>query len=370
MSTQKTGNTLNEGIAHAQGVVRRFGLRRAAYLFFEELSALVGAGIPILESIQSIRESTASKRLRKELLLVEDQIQEGASLSKALGSRKLLSPRILIQLQVGEQSGNLTSALKTIVLQNEKETRFSNAVRSSLLYVVVVFSIALAVGVATPWIILPQLASFFESLDAELPLITRLLIGTGEFFVNYGFLVFPLLGVTLLAVLYFLFSFPQTKFIGHSILFHLPLSRGLIREAEIARLGYLLGTQLESGITVTESLRIMTGTTTYGNYSHLYKFLNDHITEGYSLSEALQAYPKVKALVPSNVRQLIKAGERSGTLSSMLISIGENYEERIERTAKNIPTILEPILLVLVGGLVAIIALGVLLPVYSLSNFL
>ena len=174
----------------------------------------------------------------------------------------------------------------------------------------------------------------------------------------------------MLFVLYFLFSFPQTRFIGHSLLFHLPLSRRLIREAEIARFGYLLGTQLKSGITVTDALMIMSGTTTYQNYSRLYDFLRDHIEEGYSISEALDAHKNVKGMVPANVRQLIKAGERSGTLSDMLITIGVDYESRIERTAKNIPTILEPILLVLVGGLVMIIALGVLLPVYNLSNFL
>ena len=359
-----------QGLQHARGIIRRFGIKRAVYLFFEELSALIGAGIPIIESIESIKESTASRRLKKEIAYVAERIKEGASLSQALDSRGLLSPRILIQLQVGERSGNLSNALETIVLQNTKELRFSDAVRSSLFYVVIVFSIALAVGIATPWIILPQLASFFESVDAELPLLTRVLISSGEFFATYGFIIFPLLFLVLALILYFLFSFPQTRFIGHSLLFHLPLSRQLIREAEIARLGYLLGTQLRSGITVTESLKIMSGTTTYRNYTKLYMFLDDHIAEGYSISEALQAYQHTKSLVPSNVLQLIRAGERSGTLSEMLIRIGENYEERIERTAKNIPTILEPILLVLVGGLVALIALGVLLPVYNLSNIL
>lgn len=150
-----------QGLQHARGIIRRFGIKRAVYLFFEELSALIGAGIPIIESIESIKESTASRRLKKEIAYVEERIKEGASLSQALDSRGLLSPRILIQLQVGERSGNLSNALETIVLQNTKELRFSDAVRSSLFYVVIVFSIALAVGIATPWIILPQLASFF-----------------------------------------------------------------------------------------------------------------------------------------------------------------------------------------------------------------
>ena len=369
MSDKKT-MTFAESVKHFQGVVNRIGIKRAVFLFFQELSALISAGIPIVESIESIYESTSSKKLKKELAFRAESIKEGATLSQALDARGLLPPRILILLQVGEKSGNLANALKTIVLQNEKELRFSDAVRSSLLYVVIVFSIALAVGIGTPWIILPQLTSFFASIDAELPLLTRILVGSGEFFARYGFVIFPGLVAALLFVLYFLFSFPQTRFIGHSLLFHLPLSRRLIREAEIARFGYLLGTQLKSGITVTDALMIMSGTTTYQNYSRLYDFLRDHIEEGYSISEALDAHKNVKGMVPANVRQLIKAGERSGTLSDMLITIGVDYESRIERTAKNIPTILEPILLVLVGGLVMIIALGVLLPVYNLSNFL
>ena len=134
MSDKKT-MTFAESVKHFQGVVNRIGIKRAVFLFFQELSALISAGIPIVESIESIYESTSSKKLKKELAFIAESIKEGATLSQALDARGLLPPRILILLQVGEKSGNLANALKTIVLQNEKELRFSDAVRSSLLYV-------------------------------------------------------------------------------------------------------------------------------------------------------------------------------------------------------------------------------------------
>lgn len=350
--------------------IKNIGLRDEVYLFFDELTSLMGAGITVIEAVQGVKESTSSKRFKKILSRVEQSLVEGASLSEALEAEYILVPRIKALLDVGEQSGSLVSNLETITLQNEKETLFRAAVRSSLLYVVIVFTFSLGIGIATPWIILPQLTSFFSALNADLPLITKILISVGEFFATYGVVVFPLLGVFLVIVLYFLFSFPKTRFIGHTVLFHLPLAHKLIQEAEIARFSYLLGTQLKAGISLLESLSVMPTTTTYVNYKKFYKTLEDRISEGYSFAEAIEtADPKHKLLSPS-VRQLIRAGEKSGALSDMLLKIGKTYEVRIQNTAKSIPTILEPILLVIVGLIVATIALGVVLPIYNLSEII
>jgi len=350
--------------------IKNIGMRDSVYLFFSELTPLMKAGVPVIEAVESIQEGTSSKRLKKSLTKVSQSIAEGVTLSKALEEEQLLNPRIATLLDIGEKSGNLIENLETIVLQNEKETSFRSAIRSSLLYVVIVLTLALGVGIATPWIILPQLATFFNTFQADLPLVTRILIGVGEFLSNYGIFVFPIFAVMLIIIVYFLFSFPKTRFIGHSILFHLPISSKLIKEAELARFTYLLGTQLQSGISILEALRVMPTTTTYKNYEIFYSELENRISEGFSFSEAIINIKGSKSFLPSSVIQLIRAGERSGTLSEMLIKIGEKYEERVQQTAKTIPTILEPILLVLVGGLVATIALGVVLPIYNLSEII
>jgi len=350
--------------------VQNIGLQDAVYLFFDEITPLMDAGIPVIQAVQSAKESTSSRRLKKILLRVEQSLVEGASLSEALEKEQIINPRIKTLLDVGEQSGNLIANLKAITLQNEKELLFRAAVRSSLLYVVIVFTISIGVGIATPWIILPQLTSFFNTFDADLPLITQILIDVGQFFATYGVLVFPVLAVVLILILYFLFSFPKTRFIGHSVLFHLPLSHRLIKEAEIARFSYLLGTQLTAGVPIVSALEVMPSTTTYTNYKKFYTTLLDRLREGYSFTEAIAYADPKRKLLTSSVVQLISAGEQSGSLSDMLLKIGDTYENRVQQTAKSIPTLLEPILLVVVGGIVAFIALGVILPVYNLSEII
>ncbi|XKT75405.1 MAG: type II secretion system F family protein [Patescibacteria group bacterium UBA2103] len=350
--------------------LKNAGLQDAVYLFFDELTALMRAGITVTRAVGSIKESTPSRRLRKILGRVEQSLIEGATLSEALSAEYIINPRIKTLLDVGERSGNLIANLEAITLQNEKEVLFRGAVRSSLLYVVIVMTVSLGVGIATPWIILPQLTAFFSTFDADLPGITLFLIGTGQFFTDYGVFVFPALAVFLILILYFLFSFPKTRFIGHSVLFHLPLSHRLIKEAEIARFSYLLGTQLRAGISIMDALEVMPSTTTYANYRRFYMTVLDRVKEGYSFSEAvLYADPK-KKLLSSSVVQLVSAGEQSGSLSDMLLKVGETYENRVQQTAKSIPTLLEPIMLVLVGAIVAVIALGVVLPVYNLSEII
>jgi len=350
--------------------IKNAGLQDATYLFFDELSALMGAGISVTQAVSGIKENTPSRRLRKVLGRVERSLVEGATLAEALDTEHIISPRIKTLLEVGERSGNLVANIEAITLQNEKELVFRSAVRSSLLYVVIVLSISVAVGIATPWIILPQLTSFFGSFDAELPAITQFLISTGQFFSDYGALVFPVLAGLLILILYFLFSFPKTRFIGHTLLFRLPISHGLIKEAEIARFSYLLGTQLKAGISILDALMVMPSTTTYVNYRKFYTVIVDRIREGYSFAEAIEYGDPKKKLLTGSVVQLIRAGEQSGSLADMLLKVGEKYEAKVQQTAKNIPTILEPILLVVVGVIVAVIALGVILPVYNLSEII
>ncbi|NQV00822.1 MAG: type II secretion system F family protein [Parcubacteria group bacterium] len=348
----------------------KFGLKKEIYFFIENLSTLLSAGMNISSAVRSIQEEADSRRIRKILKGVADDLDGGSSLYNSLEQTGVLSQRILSLIKVGEQSGRLAENLEVIVLQNEKETLFRSKVRSSLMYAVIVFTLAIVIGIGTAWFVLPKLASFFNDLDAELPIITRWLIGIGEFLSQYGIFIIPLFALFVLSAFYFLFSFPKTKFIGHAILFHLPVVKKLIKQVEIARFGHLLGTMFESGMSVVDAISALKGTTTFKNYQKFYIYLREKVETGNSLQKSFNDYPNIQKLFPSSVRQMIAAAEKSGKLSEILIKIGKIFEQKTEATARNLPIILEPILLIIIGLAVALLALGVIMPIYNLSNII
>lgn len=348
----------------------KFGLKKEVYLFIENLSILLSAGMNIDSAVRSIQEETGSRRMRKILSDIADKIENGGSLHAALEQTGVFSQRILSLIRVGEQSGRLTENLEVVVLQNEKETLFQSEVRSSLMYAVIVFTLAIVIGIGTAWFILPNLASFFGELDVELPVITRWLIALGRILGQYGIFIIPLFALFTISAFYFLFSFPKTKFIGHTILFHLPIIRNLIKQVEIARFGYLLGTMLDSGMPIISAIDSLRETTTFKNYQKFYAHLKEKVETGSSLESSFKAYPKINKLFPSSARQMMSAAEKSGKLPEILLRIGKIFEKKTETTARNLPIIIEPVLLIFIGLAVALLALGVIMPIYSLSGII
>lgn len=347
---------------------RTFGLKSEIGFFVENLSALLSAGVNVSEVLVSLQEEMASGRMRRILSEIEEEIEGGSSLSKALEKAKILPPHTLSLIRLGEQSGRLSENLKVVVLQNEKEASFRSEIRSSLMYAVIVFTLTIVLGAGISLFTLPKLGSFFEGFDVELPLATRILIAFGQFLGSYGFVAIPFFLLVVGIAFYFLFSFPKTKFVGHNLLFRTPIVKKLIKQVEIARFGFLLGTMLEAGMSVTEALKSLQSTTTFLNYQKFYIHLTEKVQEGNSLKQSFASYPRSKKLFPASARQMITASERAGALPETLLKIGSIFEKKTETTAKNLPIVLEPLLLLVVGAGVALLALGVILPIYGLAG--
>jgi type II secretory pathway component PulF len=368
MDIKNNKNRVNKLWSKIVKKIRTFGLREEIYFLLENLSALLSAGMGVSSALKAMKEEADSRNMITIIGEIEESIEDGESFTSAFEQTGILSPHQLSLIRLGETSGRLVENMRVVVMQNEKETLLRSKVRSSLMYGVVVFTLAIVVGVGTAWYTLPQLASFYAELDVELPLITQLIMIVGEFLAVHGYYVIPLFLLVLSILFYFFFSFPKTKFVGHSILFHIPLIRTLIKQAELARFGFLLGTMLDAGMPMSESLNTLPGTTTFLNYQKFYVHLQNRVSEGNSLQKSFSSYPNVKKLFPAAVRQMISASEQSGNLPETLIRIGKMYEQRVETTAKNLPTIIEPILLVGIGLLVGILALGTLMPIYNLGD--
>lgn len=343
-----------------------FGLGEERDYFVENLSLLLASGIDVITALSAIARGVKSIRLKKIIADTQDLITSGYSLAAALERTNLLPTHIIALVRVGEKTGRLAQNLGVISNQYKKDRIFRSKIRSAMLYPVFVLSLAFVIGMGIAWFILPKLAHIFETLTIPLPFITKVLIKTGNFLGEHGQIFVPsvFLGIGLLVFIIFFFS--RTKFIGQSILFHMPGIRDLIRELELARSGYILGTLLESGLPITDALDSVRDTATFLRFKKFYSYLTESIIEGNSFEKSFKNFPTSTALFPIPIQQMIFSAEQSGKLAGTFISIGQTFEGKTETSTKNLATVLEPMLLVLVWIAVMIVALAVVLPIYSL----
>jgi type IV pilus assembly protein PilC len=269
-------------------------------------------------------------------------------------------------VQLGEQSGKLVENMRVAAGQEEKQRVFRSKVRSALIYPTFVMSLTVIVGLGVAWFLLPRLGDTFSQLDVSLPFISKIFLGFGTFLKANGLWFVPTVITAMLLSIYLLFAAPKTKMIGQAILFHVPGISKLMREVEIARFGYLLGTLLGAGLSVTQALDLMQRATAARRYRKLYAYLQQAFEDGYSFRTSLPKYAKTRALLPPAVQQMIIAGERSGALPETLTNVGAIYEQKADVSTQNLEAMLEPILLIIVWIGVMGVAVAVILPIYSL----
>lgn len=343
-----------------------FGLGSDREYFVENLTLLISSGMDILMSLDSIQGEVGSRKMKRILGEIKESMESGSPLWQALEETGIFSSRIISLIRIGEQSGRLVENLKVVSIQQQKEREFRSKIRSAAMYPVLILIVTAVVGIGIAWFILPRLAQVFSQLKIELPLITRLLIRTGNFLSQYGTIAMPLVIVFLTAFVFFVFFFRKTKFIGQFAAFHFPIIKTIMQQVELARMGYVFGTLLEAGLPITESLESLTETTDIRAYKKFYLYLLKNIEEGNSLQKSFKNYKKSNKLVPLPIQQIIAAGEQSGRLPESLKKIGETFESKIDASTKALAVMLEPILLVIVWLGVLAVAVAVILPIYSL----
>jgi type IV pilus assembly protein PilC len=334
--------------------------------FTSNLALLLNAAVPVQEALSSLEETNKYKPLNDALEQMKRDIDEGLPLWKTMERSGVVSDQTLSLVQLGEQSGRLVENLRVAARQEEKQRVFKAKVRSAMLYPAFVLGLTGLVGIGVAWFLLPKLAVTFKQLGAHLPAISKVFINLGVFLKDNGVWAVPLFLVAIGLIAYLLFGFPKTKFIGQSMLFRIPGISKLMHEVEIARFGYLMGTLLQAGLSVTQALQSLHDATSARKYKQLYDFLREAFEDGYSFRSTLPKRHSTASLLPPPVQQMVIAGERSGSLPETLLSIGQIYEEKSDISTQNLEVILEPILLIFVWLGVIGVAVAVILPIYSL----
>jgi type IV pilus assembly protein PilC len=334
--------------------------------FMENFSLLLKAGVPIGETIDSLAAGVRSRAFKKALNRLNSDIDAGYGIADALERSQIASGQTLALVRLGEASGNLVQNLEIAAQQESKHHVFVSKVRSAFIYPTFVIVLTIVIGLAVAWFLLPRLADTFAQLRVSLPPISQALINAGLYLREHGVVAVPSAGAGLLFIIYVLFLAPKTKSIGRSMLLKTPGIGRLLREVEIAQFGYLLGTLMAAGLSITQALKLLSTTTGNPSYRKFYIYLAASIDNGDTFKQSMARYKKSAHLFPPSVQQMIIAGERSGSLPEVLLNLGRTYEQKSDTTTQNLETLIEPVLLVTVAGGVLLVAVAVILPIYSL----
>ncbi len=365
---KKRKTKLVNGLPSKLRGIEAMGISKEKDYFVENLAILYASGMNITEALDVIKSGLKTKPLIRTIDELTESINMGTPIWKALQATGLLPDHITALIKVGEETGKLPENLNVIVQQQQKERVFRSRIRSAMMYPVLLLGVAVVIGLGIAYFVLPNLINVFTQMDMELPFITRMMILVSDFLQEWGYVALPVGFIISIIFFYFLFQFPKTKHIGQGILLRIPIVKDLIIETEIARFGYILGTLLNAGLPIIKALDSLSQTTGYIAYRKFFNYIKDQTDLGKSLRQSFQSYKRSKKFIYLPVQHMIMAAEQSGKLPDTLLNVGQIYEDKTETTTKNFTVVLEPLMLVIVWGVVMVVALGVIQPIYGLTG--
>ncbi len=333
-------------------------------LFAKHLAIMLKSGLTVSESL-SIAIDSSSGRLKKVLESVLKSVQAGHSLSSSFSNYKDVFPSLFVSATyAGEESGTLDENLSHIAEQLEKEKNLVSKIKSAMFYPIVVLIAVFILGLVISFLVLPKIVPLFEGLKIELPLTTRGLIWFSHLIQSNGLILF--LGV-IIVVFFFVWLFRQKFFrpISHYLLLKTPVIKKVARHTNLARFCRTLATLLKSGLTIDQSLKISRDTINNYYYKKALSKICQRIGRGVKLSELLDGF---ESLFPKMAARMIRVGEESGKLEETLFYLADFYEEEVDASTKKMTVIIEPALLIVVGLLVAVLALSIITPIYEITG--
>jgi type IV pilus assembly protein PilC len=329
------------------------------------LSAMLKAGLPLSRALSVIERQSTNPRLKGIMVRLKEGINKGDPFNVSLKAfPETFSPLYVAMVRAGEESGGLVSALQTISFQLERSSNLKKKIKGAMIYPAIVISVMILIGVLMMIYVVPTLTSTFTKMNIELPAATRMIIGISDFLSNHGLLA--LLGFVVFVVSFI--AMGRTH-IGrrslHFIYIHLPVIGNLVKQTNSAYTARTLSSLLSSGVDVIGAIRITEDVLQNVYYKEVLREAVIQVEKGSPLSETFITHQK---LYPILVGEMISVGEETGQISQMLAELAAFYENEVEQKTKDLSTIIEPILMVTIGGGVGFFALAMIAPIYSVSD--
>lgn len=333
-------------------------------IFSRQIATMMKSGVPLVSSFEIIGGGQKNPRMKDMLDDIRSSIESGSTLHEALGKHKVQFDELYRNLvKAGESAGVLDTVLDTIASYKENTEALKSKIKKALFYPAIIIAVALIVSAVLLIFVVPQFKSTFKSFGADLPGFTLAIIDASEFMIAYWWAVF---GSIFLAI----FSIVQAqrrsvnvaRFMDRMLL-KVPVIGQVMHNASIARFARTLATTFRAGVPLVEALDTVSGATGNTIYSDAVMRIKDDVAVGYQLNVAMRQV----GLFPHMVIQMAAIGEEAGALDTMLLKVAEFYEQEVNNAVDTLSTMIEPFVMLILGGLIGSLVIGMYLPIFKLA---
>ena len=333
-------------------------------LFCKQMSVMLESGIPLNNAVDILEQQATSKNLKSSLKIVSKSLKEGSQLSKAMIDQEGMFPDLLIRMvQAGEKTGKLDEVLEKMSEHYNKELKTSRQIRGAMIYPAVLAFLAVAAVLALLYVVIPSFSGIFEQSGMAMPLPTRIVLAASNFVRSSWYILF---GVT--GILVFLFLRYRSTEAGRYQLdrlkLNLPVIKGPMQKIVTARFASTLAILTSAGIPLVEAIESAAATTNNAVVIEKMKIANEGLQKGERLTGMITA----TGLFPPMMLSMVKIGEESGSLESMLVKTSDYYEEELETAIKQLLSLLEPAMIIVMGVIIGGIVASVMLPMFELAH--
>ena len=333
--------------------------------FTRQLATLIGAGLPLSTSLRTVIDQTTAKGMKSVAEEILASVESGESLYEAFSAHpKIFDGVYLALIKAGEKSGTLDKALERIADQQEKDAAMMSKIRGALVYPAIILFVIIAVLAFMMIAVVPQVRTLYEDMGEELPFLTQGLVDITNFFANVGWLVIIIVVGGIFGIIMSIQNTKAGRRAWDQFKINVPLFGKLIRKLYVSRFARTAEMMLATGVPILDSITIATYAVNNTVVEAEYKKALVDIKGGKPLSESLSKLNYMLPLIP----QMAGIGEQSGKIDEMFGKAAQVYENELDEQTSNLSTMIEPILMVIMAGLIGVVVGGTLLPIYSLVN--
>lgn len=333
--------------------------------FVRHLSVMMKAGISLSTALKTLGKQTSNKLFAKILNEISSQVEKGTTLTESLKKHnKTFGELFINMIEAGETSGKLEDVLGRLYIQMKKQHELISKVRGALTYPAVVITAMIGIGAFMMVAVVPKISSMFKDFDTELPLPTKILIGISDGIVNNGIIV----SISLIVLIFILIKILRTnkgKYYFQTILLKLPIVSPIVKKINLARFARTISSLLKTDIMIVKTFQITGSILGNLHYRAALLEMSNKIKKGNTIYEIISNYPH---LFPPVVTQMISVGEETGELDSILEELAEFYENEVDEIMNNLPSIIEPVLILILGAGVGAMAVAIVMPMYSITQ--
>src|ERR1039457_6039279 len=354
-------------IRKQSGVLKKGGSVKAMDIavFSRQLATMLAAGIPLVQGFEIVGAGHEKPAMQKLILDIKSDVEAGTSLHEALAKHPLYFDDLYINLvQAGEQAGALEGLLDKIATYKEKTEALKKKVKKALFYPAAVLAVAVIVTIILLVFVIPQFESLFKGFGADLPAFTQMVINLSRFVQSYGVFIAAVIGAAVWVFFYFKKRSKRMREFLDRMTLVVPVIGPILNKAAIARFARTLSTMFAAGVPLVEALESVAGATGNIIYENAVMRMRDEVATGQRLQRAMEN----TGLFPNMVVQMIAVGEESGSLDAMSGKVAEFYEAEVDNAVDAMSSLLEPLIMVILGVLVGGLVIAMYLPIFKLGQ--